>query len=260
MTTDPEFHSTNNPGTPVPITDRTDWRALVERLGPAGPLALVAALAPAIGGFVLLGTLNVVGPWLQSHGTLGVVLYVLGFAILSGLAVLPTYAQAILGGWAFGFAIGFPAALTGFAGGALIGYVIARRATGARVTDIIAEKPKWQAIYVALVQGGFWKTLAIVTLIRIPLNSPFAITNLVMAATRVRPLVYIVGTVVGMAPRTAAAVFLAAGLQELVIDGAKRPWMWIASIVITVIIVGIIGYIANRAVARVTSGGTDEAS
>jgi uncharacterized membrane protein YdjX (TVP38/TMEM64 family) len=229
-----------------------DWKAILRRLGPAGPLAVVAATLPAIGGFLLLGTLNVVGPWLQAHGAWGVVLYVAGFVVLSGLALLPTYAQAVLGGWAFKFAVGFPAALAGFVGGAMLGYVVALTATGDRVVRLIDEQPRWRAVYDALLRGGFWKTLAIVTLIRIPLNSPFAITNLVMAATRVPPLVYCLGTAVGMAPRTAAAVLIAANLKELTLEGTGRPWMWIVSIVITIGVVILIGHIANQAMTRVT--------
>ncbi len=231
---------------------RDDAMALLRRLGPAGPLAIIAATLPAIGGFALLGTLTIVGPWLRSHQEAGVALYVVGFAVLAGLAILPTYAQAILGGWAFKFAVGFPAALAGFVGGSLIGYFIARRATGDRVVGIINEKPKWRAVYEALLHSGFWRTLLIIALVRVPLNSPFAITNLVMAATRVPLSAYFIGTLVGMAPRTAAAVWIAANLQELTVSGTKQPWMWIASIVVTVIVVIIVGVIANHAVARVT--------
>jgi uncharacterized membrane protein YdjX (TVP38/TMEM64 family) len=243
---------------PVPRaeTEAIDWSDLggvMKRLGPAGPLAIIAATLPAIGGFVLLGMLPVVAPWLQALGMWGVVVYALAFAILAGLAILPTYAQAILGGWTFKFALGFPAALAGFVGGAVIGYLVATRATGDRVLQIIEQQPKWRAVYDALLRSGFWKTLLLITLIRIPLNSPFAITNLVMAATRVPPVAYIIGTAVGMAPRTAAAVWIAASLQELTMEGTKRWWMWVVSIVVTLVIVAIVGQVANRAIARVTA-------
>ncbi len=243
------------PATDKPAPPEQDWRTILRRLGPAGPLAILAAALPAIGGFALLASLPIVGPWLRDLGDWGVVLYIVGFAVASGLAILPTYAQAILGGWAFGFAIGFPAALTGFGGGALIGYAIAYRATGQRVVQLISEKPRWRAVYDALLNGGFLRTLGLVTLIRVPLNSPFAITNLVMAATRVPLIAYLPGTIVGMAPRTAAAVIIAAGLEELTEAGthAHKRWLWIGSIVVTLVIVAIVGHIANRAITSVAS-------
>lgn len=228
----------------------------LRRLGPAGPLAVVAATLPPLGGFALLWQLNAVGPWLKSHDAVGVLLYIAGFTVFAGLALLPTYAQAILGGWAFGFALGLPAALSGFLGAALLAYGLARRATGRRVVQLIEEKPKWQAVYAALLQSGFWRALMIVTLLRLPLNSPFAITNLVMAATRVPPLAFGLGTLLGMAPRTAAAVFIAARLQELTFEGTQTRWMWVASLVATLAALIVIGHIANRAVTRVTVAST----
>jgi len=256
MSTDQPTPQAPEPPQPIaePKTEAgVDVKTVLRRLGPAGPLAIIAATLPAIGGFTLLWKLNDIGPWLKAHGETGVALYTLGFAILAGLALLPTYAQAVLGGWAFGVRIGLPAALGGFVGGALIGYIIALRATGDRVVNLIREKPKWKAVHDALLHSGFWKTLLIITLVRIPLNSPFAITNLVMAATRVPPLAYIIGTLVGMTPRTAAAVIIAANLRELTFEGTQQKWMWIASIVVTLLVIVIIGHVANKAITKVTT-------
>jgi uncharacterized membrane protein YdjX (TVP38/TMEM64 family) len=229
-----------------------DFRTVVRRLGAAGPLAIIAAALPAIGFVTLLSTLRIVGPWLKAQNGLGLALYVLVFAVCSGLAIFPTNAQSILGGWAFGFAVGFPAAMGGVLGGGLIGYTVARRATGDRVVRLIAEQPKWKAVHDALLGGRFWKTLLVITLVRLPPNSPFAITNLVLAATRAPLAAYTLGTLLGLAPRTAAAVFLAARFKELSFAEAQPIWMWGATAALTVVAVAIIGYIANRAVARVT--------
>lgn len=227
----------------------------LRRLGAAGPLALVAAIFPAIGGFVLLGTLDPVGRWLVDIGAAGVVVYAVAFALLSGFALLPTYAQAILGGWAFGFAVGFPAALAGFLGGAAIGYVIARRAASEPVTRMIDEKPRWAAVRDALVGSGPVRTFGIVTLVRLPPNSPFALTNLVMGTTRVAPVPYLLGTLVGLAPRTGVAVYLAAGVKDLMSAEKARPsWLFWSGLAVTVVAVLVIGSIAQRALRRVTAG------
>ncbi len=227
-----------------------DFHAILKRLGPAGPLALVAATLPALGGFLLLGLLTWMEPHLKAWGTMGFVVYIVAFAVLSSAAVLPTYAQAVLGGWVYKFAVGFPAALIGVFGGALIGYVIGRRATGDRLVRLIAEQPKWQAVHDALLGSGFLRTLLIVTLVR--LNSPFALTNFVLAATRTNIVAYTLGTLIGLSPRTAAAVFIAARLNELTFKESSNRWLWIGSIVVTLIVIAIIGQIANAAVNRVT--------
>lgn len=220
-------------------------------LGPAGPLAIVAASLPALGGWLLLGTAVWVAPWLKSHGTAGLAIYIAGFALSSGLALLPTYAQAVVGGWAFGSLAGAGAAIAGFGGGSLIGYVIARRAAGDRVLKLIAEYPKWQAVYEELLGCRFWKSLAIVTLVRLPPNSPFAITNLVLAATRVRPLVFGIGTLVGMTPRTVICAVIGAGVADVTQVNSRPAWLTMTGVAAMVVVLVLIGALANRAVNRI---------
>jgi uncharacterized membrane protein YdjX (TVP38/TMEM64 family) len=226
---------------------------VVRRLGATSVLAVIAGTLPVIGGFVLLWRVQSVAPWLRDHGELGVLFYVAGFSLFAGLALLPTYAQSVVGGWAFGLAIGLPAALAGFSGAATLAYLIARRVSGDRVLVLIAEKPKWATVYQALLGGGFWRTLGLVILLRLPPNSPFSMTNLVMAATRVPLIPYVLGTALGMAPRTAAVVYLGSTLERLDFSGQK--WMVVASIVSTGIVLAILGHIANHALARATRPG-----
>jgi uncharacterized membrane protein YdjX (TVP38/TMEM64 family) len=187
--------------------------AFFRRLGPAGFLAIIAATLPPLGGFVLIGLSgSYVAPFLRSHPNAGPFMYAGGFALLAGFALLPTYAQSLLGGWAFGFRTGLTFALVGFGGASLIAYVVARKASGDHVIKLIDEHPKWRAVYDALLGRGFWRTLGIVTLVRIPPNSPFALTNLLMATVRVPVVPYLIGTLLGMAPRTAAVVYFGSGL------------------------------------------------
>jgi uncharacterized membrane protein YdjX (TVP38/TMEM64 family) len=214
---------------------------------------LVAVTLPAIGGFVLLAQLSPVGQWLQDQGAAGIWIYAAVFAVTSGFALLPTYAQAVLGGWAFGFAEGSMAAVGGVSGGAVIGYLIARRSAGQRVTTLIDERPKWKAVHDALLNSGAARRLLIVTLLRVPPNSPFAVTNLVMASTRVPLVTFVIGTIVGMAPRTAGVAYIGSGLESLAASSFKKGWTTtIISIGLTVVVVAIIGHISRKAVERVT--------
>jgi uncharacterized membrane protein YdjX (TVP38/TMEM64 family) len=234
--------------------------AFFKRLGPAGPLALLATVSPGICGFVLFAYMGTVGDWLRSHGTLGVVAYTAAFAVLAGLALLPTWAQAVLGGYAFGL-LGLPAALAGFAGGAVIGYELARKLTGDRVMSMLAEKPKWRAVRDALVRdheqgAGFWKSTGMVALIRVPPNSPFALTNIVLASVQVPRVPMLIGTVIGMLPRTAAAVWIGSHIQQLTskddVDSATPGLVKIVGIAVALVVMLIIAQVANRAIAKIT--------
>ncbi len=234
--------------------ERSVWDDF-KRAGPAGPLALAAIALPAIGGFVLLARIDPVAQWLRSNEDMGIVIYACAFALLSGLAILPTYAQAALGGWAFGLAGGFPAAIVGVIGGALIGHLISSRVGSKRVMEMIEERPGWSAVRTALIERGWWRTLGLVTLIRLPPNSPFALTNLALGVTRVPIVTVLLATALGLAPRTALAVYLAAGVEEQF--SAEKPpklAMFIATAVLTIIVVVVIGRISQNALARVAAG------
>lgn len=246
-----------NPNKPAATSEPTlsemfqSARTLLRRLGPGGPLALISATLPMVGFITLAFCFNFIGPWLKAQAGLGLLIYILGYAVCAGLAIFPTHIQAALGGWAFGVAVGLPAAYAGILGAALLGYAIGIRATGDRAVRIIAEKPKWQAVYDGLVHSGFAKSLLIVLLVRLAV-SPFALTNLILAAARVNPVAYAIGTLLGLAPRTGAMVVLAVGLKEVTAETPHRRWLWIASILVTLVAVGIIGHIANKAITRVT--------
>lgn len=244
------------------MTDATTANkpSLLTRLGPAGLLGIGALVLPPLGGFALIAYMGSVSEWLRSHAGAGVAIYAGAFVVLAGLALLPTYAQAALGGYAFGWQMGLPAALVGFVGGAWLGYEIARRASGERVERVVAEKPKWQAIRDALVRdrgaGSFWKTTGMVALLRCPPNSPFALTNLVMASVKVPRGPFLLGTLIGMTPRTAAAVAIGSTFEAFTresLNQATPKWLWAAGLGVTLVVVAVVAVIADRAVRRITA-------
>lgn len=242
-----------SPPPPAPSAPPPTTGEVIRRLGPAGPLAAISAILPGICGIVMLYHAGTVGTWLRGHGA---VAYAGLFALMAGFSLLPTYASAIVGGWAFGLQTGFAAALVGFLGGAAIGYEIGLRASGDRVERLIAEQPKWRAVVDSLVHGSPAKTLMIVTLLRLPPNSPFAISNLVLASTKVGRAPFLIGTLVGMAPRTFLAVSIGAGLGEVLsrdaINDAKRHFVfWGIGAAVAVVL--IIGQLAKKALERVSA-------
>lgn len=232
---------------------------IFRRLGPAGYLAVAWAALPALGGILLMANITTIADWLTTHRELGLGLYILIFILSAGFGFLPTYAQAILGGWTFGPFIGFPAALAGFVGASFVGYLAARFVSEDRVERLIVENTKARAARNALIGRGFWPSLGVVSLLRLPPNSPFAITNLVLASTGVSKRVYLIGTALGMAPRTAIAVYIASRVQDLTDKSQTRPVAaTIAGIVASVVVFAILYWIANRAIRRITSAETPD--
>lgn len=227
-------------------------KSIVGRLGPVAWLGLMASTLPPLGSIVLLARIEAISGWLRQHEGYGPVVYTVGFWVLAGLALLPTYAIAVLGGWAFGPVIGLSCAMLGFTGASGVAYAIGRYASGNRVQQVLADKPKWNIIAKALFGSSPGKTLLIITLLRLPPNSPFALTNLLLASLRVPVLVYLLGTFFGMLPRTAVVVYAASRLQQLSFESGA-DWRWIAlGIVVTVGVMLILWQIARSALARVT--------
>jgi uncharacterized membrane protein YdjX (TVP38/TMEM64 family) len=241
---------------------RPPLRQLIRDCGPVGVLAVLWTALPPVCSIALFTYMPTISAYLKSHEGSGPFIYSGAFAVLAGIGCLPTYAQSGLGGYAFGWQVGIPAALAGFAGAAVIGYGIARAVSGERVARLIQADPRARAVRDALVRdrdagGGFWSTLGMVALLRSPPNSPFSLGNLAMAAAKVPFWPFVLGTVIGMAPRTAVAVVIgslvAGALTKESLDQAAPRWVWIAAIIISVAIFLLIGWIAQRAVNKVTA-------
>lgn len=238
---------------PVSCPDST-VRTL-RRLLPVGGMATVATCLPPLGAAVVLGTMPVVGPWLREQEALGLMVYIAGFVVLAGLALLPTFSQAMLGGWAFGFGWGLAAAMVGFIGAGMLGYGIASRLAGEHVIATIERRPSWRAVHRAMTRAGVGRATLMVVLVRLPPSSPFALTNVVLASAKMPWLPYLLGTALGLLPRTAAAVLAAASLARL--DGdhpaaIDSPWYVVLTIAATAAVLIALGLIARRALRRLT--------
>ena len=204
---------------------------------------------PPLMGFWLLGELGNVGDWLKSHPDYGLLIFIGVFALTSGFGLLPTYAQAILGGWVFGLTIGTAAAMCGLLGGAAIGLFFARIVSGASIKALIDNNPRGRVIRNALVESSQRRTFLLILLLRLPPNSPFAIANLAMGASGVRALPLLGATVLGMFPRTlvtcgAAAAAAKTGARDFQQLFAETGWGWIAvgfcSFIIALLIIRVI--------------------
>jgi len=209
----------------------------------------MASTVPPLGSILLFYYIQSVSGWLRSTST-GPIVYAAAFMPLGGLNLLPTYVFSALGGWAFGFWTGLIAAMTGIVLAALLAYAVGRKAAGERVVTLLKENVKWRAVYNALLGGGFWRTLFIVTLLRFPPNSPFAISNLVLSAAKTNLPAYLLATIFGMLPRTALVVWIGAHVSGDEFKLSDQKWLFWVGIVCAVIVIGVIGKIAQAAVQR----------
>lgn len=220
------------------LNDQSAVPSLLHQLAPWRQKAVfvIGALwitLPPLMGFWLIAQLGPVGDWLRERPEDGLAIFIAVFAVTSGLGLLPTYAQAILGGWVFGATTGSTAAMCGLMGGAAIGFFLARFVSGGAIVALVDKYPKGAVIRKALVESSQRRTFLLILLLRLPPNSPFAIANLAMGAAGVHPVPLLAGTAIGMLPRTiitctAAATAASTGardIQQLVVE---KGWIGVA--------------------------------
>lgn len=237
---------------PLPEILRRLWR-----LGPAGLLALFWLTVPGLAGLYLLYELGAISRWFSSLGFWGIFVYALIFAVSSGFGLLPTTAQAILGGWVFGAVKGVVAGSLAFAGAACLGYFVTRLVARSRLREVLEKKPEARAIRDAILGRGFWQTTGLIALLRVPPQSPFAFTNLIMVGCGAPFLPFVLGTILGLLPRTAllmvassaAAGTGAADIQSFVSQGPGWP-VAVAGVAAIAVVLAVIGSIAKKALAK----------
>ena len=215
-------------------------------------MALVTAVLPMLGSSALLVLGYPIGHWMQANPALGAVSFVLGVFFFCGLALLPTNLIGILAGWAFGFWFGLFLLVAGVVGSATISYFINLRLTGETLTALTQRNARADAIHRALTNEGFLRTTTVITLIRMSVVMPFAFTNFFLAAARVPISSFVLGTFLGMLPRSGAMVLLGAGLSVLTFDNFNDVWFLLAGIPATIILIIVIGVLSRRALDRLT--------
>ena len=222
-------------------------------------LAIVWGTLPGILGLTLVVSVAAVEAFFGRFGDSAFLVYALVFTACAGLGLLPTFAQAFAGGWILGFGHGLAGAGLGIAGAAVLGFLVSRLVAGDAVRAWIDGHERWKVVRESLVGRGFGRSLLVTTLVRFPPNSPFALCNLALASCGTRFAPYLVGTLVGMAPRTAFVAWLGSiaaanatdenGRMSLFALAKDKPWMFGVGLASTLVVLMILSHLAKLALA-----------
>lgn len=232
--------------------------AMLRRLGPAALLGIAWSAIPSFAGVMLILNMEpirlaLIGDGLSmSYLMVGMSIYLVAFVLLAGFGFLPTVSQAILAGYAFGVPMGLGLALLGFGGASLVGYELVGRIARSRVEQELQRKPKAVMLRDALVHASTRRALLLVTLLRASPGSPFALTNLLLGSLGVSRGVFVLGTMLGMFPRTLAAVLI--GQQFTTFGEIDKPrWMLVAGIAAVVLLLIVVSKAAASVLSRVAT-------
>jgi uncharacterized membrane protein YdjX (TVP38/TMEM64 family) len=223
------------------------------RFGAVGPVALFTGLGPILGAFVLAATGSF---WLDDFLSLGAVqipIFLVLTAVLAAYSLTPTHASSLLGGMAFGVGFGTVMALVGTAMAAALGFVTLRFLLRDKAVQALSHHPRAEAIHRELDQGHYLRSIGLLALIRLSPAMPFAATNLLMSTTGIRILPFLVGTVVGIAPRVIAVVWIGSSLTELDLSQGADRRLLILGVVATGAVLWILRKVSKRGLAQLES-------
>lgn len=215
-------------------------------------LSAATAVIPIVNSTLLLPLAPFAGNWLRENWEIGTIVYVAFAWFACGFSLLPTNVIGILCGWAFGFPLGIVLHMAAIVGAALISSHILAPLTGNNFQEFLTHHEKAKVLHKSLLQSNFRRTTLIITLLRLSPAMPFALTNLLMTAARVPLASFLLGTLVGMLPRSAAVVFFGSGLSVLDLSEPFNVWTFVFGIAATILSIVVITYFSKQALNRMT--------
>lgn len=233
---------------------------LLDSARPSG-VVLLAALGQLAGGVLVLGWAYARADWLAGGGA-GVLLTLVVLGLLGcGLAILPTHVLSLLCGWAFGVPVGLAVALLTATLASPIGYAVLGRLAGAGLGSendsggggLADRYPRAAAVCEAVARASAMRAAVLVGLLRLSPVVPYGSTNVLAAVFGVPLRPFVAGTLVGLAPRVLAVVWIGAGLERLASGGSVSPWLFGAGVLATVAALGLIGRVMKQTLDRLVS-------
>ena len=184
--------------------------------------------------------------WLRGGG-LEAGLLLIGLGLVGcGVALLPTHVLSLLCGWTLGLPIGFLVAVLTATAASPLGYAIGRKLAGPGMMELIQRYPRGAAVCEQITRASPARAGLLVGLLRLSPIVPYGSTNVLAAIFRVPMVPFVVGTLLGLAPRVLVVVGLGAGLERVDLSRPSSPWMVVLGIVATVLALVVMGWVTRR--------------
>jgi uncharacterized membrane protein YdjX (TVP38/TMEM64 family) len=180
-------------------------------------LAYAAAMPLVVGGFGVWFLPEIVALF-EWASMWAVPLFTVISAVALALALVPATAVAALAGGLFG-PLGLLPAVGAYLLACLALFEVVRRFLQPAVQAAVARSPRGRAAQAELDQATF----RIVVLSRLSPVLPFTLASVLLAVSTVARSTYVAGTLVGMLPRTAAAVAVGAAAER--VAGRREGWL-----------------------------------
>lgn len=226
------------------------------KIGGFTPLFLYAALMPGLGVLILAGNAQ---EWYEPFKELVIDrmwIFILAGALLAGLSLIPTHAASLVGGMIFGAVMGPVFALISIILASVISYIVTRKILGDSVMEFISLNDKAHKVYKELLSFSGFRTVFIISLIRLSPIMPFAATNVLLSATKVNWWQFITGSAIGLAPRVIIVAVAGSALSTIDLNQEGNKSLLAVGIAATVLAVYFIGKISKKALTKITNSKT----
>lgn len=164
----------------------------------------------------------------------------LGFLLML-FSFLPTHAVSLISGLLFGIIWGPILAMFSISLALLISYYLIYKLFDENLIKSIQRYKKAQIIYEDLIKKSGFKIFGLICLVRLSPVMPFAATNVVLGAAKVKFIPYSLGSIIGLCPRVVLVAVAGAGLQELDLSKGSDRSLFILGVVSTILVLFIIG-------------------
>jgi uncharacterized membrane protein YdjX (TVP38/TMEM64 family) len=188
--------------------------------------------------------------WVQQLGPIGVVIFVLAYALATVL-FLPGWIFTVSAGLIYGIFKGTLVALCGAVIGAALAFLVARYLLRQNIQELTQKNPRFAAIDEAIGKNG-WK---IVGLLRLSPLIPFNLSNYFYGITSISFGPYVLVSAVGMIPGTLLYAYLGAIGQAGISGGASQSnkWQYVllaAGLIATIAVTILVSRIAKNALKK----------
>jgi uncharacterized membrane protein YdjX (TVP38/TMEM64 family) len=180
-----------------------------------------------------MGALLLSGSWsaaietLRAQGPGWIVPFVLLGGLVLGLALLPSHALSLLGGFLFGWA-GYFWVCSAVLLGTLLHWSITRRWSGEALRQALERSAWGQVLARRMLDASPWRLWLVVALARVAPQVPFALGSVLAASCRVPLVPLLAGTLLGMSPRILLVVWVGAQLAAWSPDAPLPGAAWVA--------------------------------
>lgn len=210
-------------------------------------MGLLVAM-PVVGSSVLSYLLYQNQDVLQHLTTVQMLLYFAFIGVTMAFALTPTTFVALVTGFYFDWA-GLPGMVLAYALAALVGYEVATRLDHGKMTAFLHHFPKAEAVMRELKT----ESLQLIILTRISPVLPFALMTFVLAVMRIDRRRFLLGSVLGMLPRSLFFYWLGTKAQD-VFALVRDPDTGTAGklLLIALVVISLFGlyYLFDRALKR----------